>query len=197
MARDVNGFSDGGSGVRRIAGAPGASSLEGPRVIVVEAVCGRHKKPFAIFFERSASGVWQALGSVRVDPVVEVTRSGEMAAAPGERYARVQVDGPTVIGSEYAGCARCHDRGFFRCGKCRAYSCRSSWSRHGDHKDALCGKCNWWQCLGARVAGPIRNLEGYAASARIADLGVEMQPEIDRPRQASLPPPGMRLLSGR
>jgi len=130
-------------------------------------------------------------------PQSHATAAGSSGAGGGmsedrdSSFQSVTLSGRIEIGSLYHGCPHCHARGYFRCGKCRLFSCWNSYNDkpHLDHKDVWCAACRLWRCTSKKAGNDdsLSELTAYAAHEKTVKLtrgiasGSARRAQIDRP----------------
>jgi hypothetical protein len=159
-----------------VSGADGQVGAPEVEVFGVEAVCGIHKRPFLLLFERKGLKSWCAQrsyplpDSLGTQPVQQLMEKQGVSIRPASSL--VLVGGLTMC-SDYVGCAWCLDANIFKCG-CGALACLGAQRTHDTHKDGLCGRCDRWICLRRSVDLSIEKIAGQAVVPG-GGMGVEMR----------------------
>jgi hypothetical protein len=98
-------------------------------------------------------------------------RTSENPAAP---FQALNMSAKIHIGSSYDGCPYCRATGYFRCGRCRMFSCWDSYNKrpHLDHADVWCEACRSWRCTSKKGEddNSLSELTAYAAGGNTVDL---------------------------
>ena len=117
---------------------------------------------------------------------------GGVSGDPGVSFQELTMSARIDIGSLYRGCPYCSALGYFRCGKCRLFSCWNSYNDklHLDHSDVWCAACQLWRCTSKRdeTDDSLSELTAYAAHEKRVNLPNRIAPGSARRDQLNRPP---------